>query len=105
MPGELESCVRDVYAVDRADYAALAAALEGLCDFLSSPDEKVVLGTLNHVTDLLATGEGSGGANPYVEALSATRALDLIDQAQQHQSEEVYTAALNILLRFFEEDE
>ena len=102
MAERLESCVQEAYGIDSEDQEALCGALERVCDFLSTPDPEVALGALNHLSQLLEMGEGgSDSPNLYVLALESGRGLDLVEQAQMHDSHAVYQAALNLIERFF----
>lgn len=79
-----------------------------LCDLLRVMDPRVVQVALEGLKNILAAAEklrslpGSNGENVYAVILEDAGGLDLLENLQNHSSEEISTKAVEILSTFFE---
>lgn len=96
---------------DQVRFIAAAGAIKPLCDILGYQDNQVTIVALDALANILEVGEMDSvhhdGHNPYAIALEEANGVDKIYELQNHQNEDIYLKAKNILERFlnFEEDE
>ncbi|XP_057306127.1 importin subunit alpha-7-like [Hydractinia symbiolongicarpus] len=90
-------------------YIASQDALRPLCDLLSVMDTKIVIVALNGIENILRVGEEIGKeintANPYAVQVEECFGLDKIEYLQQHENEDIYKKAYEIIESHFREDE
>lgn len=84
-------------------------ALQALCDFLRVDDPKMLIVTLDALSNILEVGESDsfhyGGPNSYAVRIEEIDGLTKIADLQQHREEEVYDKSKNLLQRFFAVEE
>jgi importin subunit alpha-1 len=85
--------------------------IKPLCDLLAVSDARVVTVALEGLENILRVGEqlkklpGSNGQNPYAQAVEDAEGLDKIEMLQEHQNEDLYEKAVQILEQFFDVEE
>jgi importin subunit alpha-1 len=86
-------------------------AIKPLCDLLAVSDPRVVTVALEGLENILRVGEqlkklpGSNNQNPYAQAVEDAEGLDKIEMLQEHQNEDLYEKAVQILEQFFDVEE
>lgn len=91
-------------------YIASQDALRPLCDLLSVMDAKIVVVALSGIENILKCGEemckeAGGGTNVYAIQVEECFGLDKIEYLQQHENEEIYRKAYEIIETYFRDDE
>jgi hypothetical protein len=85
--------------------------IKPLCDLLGVSDPRVVTVALEGLENILRVGDqlkklpGSSGQNPYAQAVEDAEGLDKIEMLQEHQNEDLYEKAVQILEQFFDVEE
>lgn len=85
-------------------------AIKPLCDLLACEDPKIILVALEAIKHILNAGESDGSKfgsnqNAYADMIEDADGLDKIEGLQEHSNEKVYEKAVEIIERFFQEDE
>jgi len=91
-------------------YIASQEAIGPLCDLLSVLDPKIVLVAMTGLDNILHAGDELAQAsadltNPYAVQLEECFGLDKIEFLQQHENEEVYRKAYQIIETYFRDDD
>lgn len=90
-------------------YIASQDAVRPLCDLLSMMDSKIILVALNGIENILRAGEAIikdyGGQNMYSIQVEECFGLDKIEHLQEHENEEIYHKAYEIIETYFRDDE
>jgi importin subunit alpha-2 len=90
-------------------YIAGQDAIPPLCDLLSMMDSKIILVALSGIENILRTGEAVvkeyGGQNVYALQVEECFGLDKIEYLQEHENEEIYHKAYEIIETYFREDQ
>ena len=88
-------------------YIASQDALPALCDLLSVHDAKIVIVALTGIENILRIGNeivkesGAGTHNPYAIQVEECFGLDKIEYLQEHENEEIYRKAFDIIETYF----
>lgn len=89
-------------------YIASQDALRPLCDLLSVQDAKIVIVALSGIENILRVGEEivketPGAHNPYSMQIEECFGLDKIEYLQEHENEDIYRKAYDIIETYFRE--
>lgn len=81
-----------------------------LCDLFVCPDAKIVMVAMEGIENILRVGRidaeaNEDNVNKYAELIEECSGLDYLETLQQHDNEEVYNKAVNILKEFYDSDE
>lgn len=76
--------------------------LKPFCDLLDSKDARTVLVVLNGLKNLFQLAERTGQVENFAIAIEENGAVDLLERLQQHENEEIYTGALDIIEKYFQ---
>ncbi|CAK0780967.1 hypothetical protein CVIRNUC_005238 [Coccomyxa viridis] len=85
-----------------------AGAIKPLCDLLTCSDPRIITVALEGIENILKVGEaekelmGATAANKYASLVDEAEGLDKIEDLQNHEQEEIYDKAANILEAFFD---
>jgi len=90
-------------------YIASQDAIRPLCDLLSVMDTKIVIVALNGIENILRSGEelikeNPASHNPYSIQVEECFGLDKIEYLQNHENEEIYQKAYELIETFFREE-
>eukprot|EP00210_Caulerpa_lentillifera_P003263 g3114.t1 len=90
-------------------YIVSCDCIRPLCDLLSCADARIITVALEALENILKVGEDdkptNNGVNPYVQTIEDSGGLDRIEHLQEHQNEDIYNKAVNILESYFELEE
>jgi len=90
-------------------YIATQDALPPLCELLSMMDSKIVQVALNGIENILRVGELAvkeyGAQNLYALQVEECFGLDRIEYLQEHENEEIYHKAFEIIENYFRDDQ
>ncbi|XP_023231466.1 importin subunit alpha-5-like [Centruroides sculpturatus] len=87
--------------LDQIVYIIQAGVIPPLCDMLKVPEAKIILLVLDAFRNILAAAERIGEIEKVCLLIEETGGLDRIEELQQHENNEVYKSALEIIDRYF----
>jgi HEAT repeat protein len=82
--------------------------IEPMCELISAPDNRIILVALEGLENILKVGEKEAkdtGINDYAALVEECRGIDKLEQLQNHQHNEIYEKAVNILELYFAAEE
>merc|ERR1712000_402033 len=86
--------------------------IKPLCDVLSVKDPKILLVALEAINHILRNGQADGtsdkfgsGKNAYADMIEDADGLDRIEELQEHPNEKVYEKAVDIIEKYFQEED
>ncbi|EDQ92555.1 uncharacterized protein MONBRDRAFT_30932 [Monosiga brevicollis MX1] len=92
--------------IHQISYIVGQGCIKPLVDLLDRDDSKIILVCMDAIGRILEAGKQPDGSNPVCEWLEEAGGVSLIEQLQDHENEEIYNKALEILeTHFAEEDE
>ncbi|CAG5097904.1 Oidioi.mRNA.OKI2018_I69.XSR.g15284.t1.cds [Oikopleura dioica] len=79
--------------------------LKPLCAMLGCADGKIVQVVLDGLTNMLNMADASGKTTEMTTCIEEADAIDMLEKLQEHENEDIYKAALNIVETWFSEEE
>lgn len=94
---------------DQIRYLVSCGCIKPLCDLLVTPDARIIIVALEGLENILKVGEEdkmeNNGTNPFIALIESAEGLDKIEHLQEHQNQDIYDKAVNILETYFELEE
>ena len=82
-----------------------SGVMKPFCDLLDVNDEKTLCVVMDGLVNLLAAAASQGEVEKICEMIEECEGLDKLEALQQHENEQVYKKALNIIETYFAEDD
>ena len=89
----------------QVDYIVSCGCIKTLCDNLgSSMDNNIYCTILDGLYETMKWGRETGNEEKYADLIEDVDGIDKIEQAQNHQSENVYNKAVKLINEFFNDN-
>jgi len=86
-------------------YLVERGCIRPLCDLLECNDVKIIQVVLDALENILKVGRDVDLQNPFALAIEEAEGLDKIEKLQQHENNEIYKKAFNLIDKYFSEEE
>eukprot|EP01024_Parvocaulis_polyphysoides_P068105 TRINITY_DN8252_c0_g4_i2.p1 TRINITY_DN8252_c0_g4~~TRINITY_DN8252_c0_g4_i2.p1 ORF type:complete len:601 (-),score=72.78 TRINITY_DN8252_c0_g4_i2:293-1936(-) len=93
---------------EQIEFLVQQGCIKPFCDLLNCHDSRIISVALEGLKNILATGEyrrkqgGPDARNPFVQLVEDADGISKIEDLQNHESEDIYDKAVNVLDTFFE---
>eukprot|EP01025_Chloroclados_australasicus_P030502 TRINITY_DN305_c1_g1_i1.p1 TRINITY_DN305_c1_g1~~TRINITY_DN305_c1_g1_i1.p1 ORF type:complete len:550 (-),score=77.98 TRINITY_DN305_c1_g1_i1:558-2207(-) len=93
---------------DQIEFLVTQGCIKPLCDLLACHETRIITVALEGLKNILEVGEakrvqqGPDARNPYVQLVEDADGISMIEDLQNHESEEIYNKAVSILDQYFE---
>ncbi|MCL4130267.1 UNVERIFIED_CONTAM: hypothetical protein GTU68_045325 [Idotea baltica] len=86
-------------------YLISQGVLEPFCNLLDASDAKIIMVVLDGILNILEIAEKISEVDRLCQMIEECKGLDKIEALQNHENNDVYKKALNIIERFFSEEQ